>query len=279
MTIKTSNFYNSNKMAIVWVAIPRTGTNFLCSLLKHHPLITSYYEIFHQQKFYAGSHNHPEAIIQRINQKYATSFLNLEDRALIEWIHHHPDKLIDLLLGLNPEKYVSFKLFPNQLTPGAIKSTIINNQQVVKILVKRDLLATYISHEIAFKINKWDNFDTSQVRVTLSVEKFANWVDWAQQWYQLFEKNKAYSDQEYFVINYEDIHIYRSNTDKLAYIDRFLKTIGLDARTKYQLPNLDGFAMMQKQDSRQNIADKIINYQEFIEQVKERGLYQLAKQK
>ncbi len=257
---------------LVLISIPRTGTNFLCSLLNYHPLITSYYEIFHPKKFYSGYQNNPEGIIEQINQKYSVNFLNSEDIKLINWIHNNPTKLIDTLVNFNLKQYVSFKLFPDHLNCSTIESAIIKNRNMKKILVKRNLLATYFSHEIAIKTNKWNNFDTSEIRVSLSVEKFAKWVNWAEQWYDIFENNSSLEKKECFVINYEDIHAHKTNTDKLIYLDHFLKNIGLELDTEYQLPNLKYTKIMKKQDTRNNLKNKIINYQEFIEKAKDKGL-------
>lgn len=258
---------------IAWIAIPRTGTNFLCSLLHHHPLITSYYEIFHPQKFYTGLHNNAEIIIRHINQKYSVNFSDNEDIELIEWIHNEASKLINVLGDINSEKYVSFKLFPNHLKHQTIESAIINNKNIKKILVKRNLLAAYTSHEIALKTNKWNNFNTSEIRIFLSVEKFAKWVNWAEEWYRLFENNYSLGNKECFVINYEDIHAQKTNTDKLIYIDSFLRGIELEPAIEYQLPNINHISMTQKQDTRKNLEDKIINYQEFIKKAKDQGLF------
>ena len=94
-------------------------------------------------------------------------------------------------------------------------------------------------------------------------------MHWSKKWYQLFE-----GKQQCFIINYEDIHAYQTNTHKLIYIDCFLEAIGLKRREEYQIPNIDHIKMMKKQDTRTNLEDKIINYQDFIRQIKDKGLYE-----
>lgn len=256
---------------IVWIAIPRTGTNFLCSLVYHHPAIASYYEIFHPDQFYAGYKTNVGGIIDYINRKYALNFSTAEDPQLIQWIHNNPAELIDTLLYFNPERYISFKLFPEHLDREAVKSTIIENRNIRKILVKRDLLTAYISHEIALQTYKWDNFDTSDIKISISVEKFTRWLNWAEAWYELFEEYDYLDERECSTINYEDIHAHQTNRDKLAYIDRFLKNIGLEFQ-QYRLPSDDCIKIMQKQDKRKNLIEKIINYQDFRREIKDRGL-------
>ena len=257
---------------IVWIAIPRTGTNFLCSLMYHHPAITSYYEIFHPDKFYGGYQTNVPGIIDYINKKYAFNFSTDRDPQLIQWIHDHPAKLIDTLLYFNPENYISFKLFPAHLNREAIESTIIRNRTIRKVLVKRDLLAAYISHEIALKTNKWKDFDTSKAKISISVEKFIKWLNWAEAWYRLFEEHNYIDKRECSIINYEDIHAHQTNIDKLSYIDRFLRNIGIEFPQEYRLPSNDYIKIMSKQDKRKNIAEKIINYQDFLQEIRDRGL-------
>ncbi|BAU64181.1 hypothetical protein STA3757_15520 [Stanieria sp. NIES-3757] len=259
---------------LAWIAIPRTGTNFLCSLMYHHPLITSYYEIFHPQQFHAGYKSNTEGIIKYINQKYCFNFLNAEDTNLIQWIRNNPSELIDILVYFNPERHISFKLFPDHLDKKMIESAIIKNKNIKKILVKRDLLAAYISHEIALKTNRWNNFDTSQIQISLSVEKFEKWVNRAEQWYEFFESYHNIDKQGYFVINYEDIHAHKTNLDKLKYLDNFLKNIGIEFPKEYQLPSENYIKILKKQDTRANIEEKIINYKEFVQGIEDKSLSQ-----
>ncbi len=259
--------------AIVWIAIPRTGTNFLSALLKHHPRITSYYEIFHREKFYAGIHNRPEFIIKSLNQKYHVNFSDVEDLDLINWINQHPQDLLETLIELNPQHLISFKLFPDQLQNDAIERVIIQNDRIAKILVKRNLLDAYISHEIARKVGFWDNYDTSNIFLTLSIEKFIHWAKWAEEWYGLFENNLSSEVIDYSTINYEEIHQHKNNTDKLAYLDNFFNKIGIEFPSQYALPDLITINLQKKQDNRDCLADKITNYDEFIGELKKTAWY------
>jgi hypothetical protein len=276
---------NSNKhqfQAIAWIAIPRTGTNFLCALLKHHPAIIAYYEIFHSEKFYAGIHNQPELIIKNFNQKYNFSFVSYEDSALLDWIHNNPQDVLTTLIELNPQKLIIFKLFPDQLNLELLKKNIIDNDRIAKILVKRNLLDSYISHEIAQISGFWHNYDTSNICLTLSIEKFIDWAKWAKTWYDLFENKISQDTITNATIDYETIHQKKTNTDKLAYLDRIFHDIGIHFSIPYSLPNLENInleninSFPKRQDRRYNLADKITNYNEFIEELKKTDWYDLA---
>jgi hypothetical protein len=258
--------------AIAWIAIPRTGTNFLCSLLKHHPGIVSYYEIFHREKFFAGDHNQPEFIIENINKKYNSNFTDIDDANLVNWIQQQPQELLATLGELNPQRLISFKLFPDQLDRTTIEQSIIHNERIAKILVKRNLLDAYISHEIAQKVGLWNNYDTSNICLSLSVEKFIRWIEKAERWYGLFENPNDTQEINYVTLNYETIHQQATNTEKLAYLDRFFQEIGIEFPCEYSLPDLEKINwinLQKKQDNRTNLADKITNYEEFIAQLKQ----------
>ncbi|MEM9271949.1 MAG: sulfotransferase [Cyanobacteria bacterium P01_F01_bin.143] len=257
---------------VALIAVPRTGSNFLCHLLNHHPLITFYYEIFHPDKFYIGQENHHLKIIKYINHKYSLDFANLEDINLIKWIYNNPTQLLDILKKLTPKKYMGFKLFPDHLDLQTIETAIIKNRNIKKILIKRNLLDAYISHEIAIKTNKWNQLNTSGICISLSIENFAKWVDWAEQWYQFFENNSSLTKEKYFVLHYEDIHEHKTNTEKLIYLSNFLSDIGLGTSKKIHLPNVDDSSIIPRQDTREKISDKITNYQEFTEKAKDKGL-------
>ena len=257
---------------VALIAIPRTGSNFLCHLLNHHPLITFYYEIFHPDKFYIGQENHHLEIIKHINCKYSLDFANLEDINLIKWIHNNSSQLLDILEKLTPKKYMGFKLFPEHLALSTIETTIIKNRNIKKILVKRNLLDAYISHEIALKTNKWNRLNTSKICISLSIDNFAKWVDWAEQWYQFFENNSFLAEEKYFVLHYEDIHQYQTNTEKLIYLSNFLNDIGFEISKELTLPNVDDFSIIPRQDTREKISEKVTNYQEFTEKAQDKGL-------
>jgi hypothetical protein len=258
--------------AIAWIAIPRTGTNFLCTLLKHHPGIVSYYEIFHREKFFAGGHNQPKFIIENINKKSNSNFTDIDDINLVNWIQDRPQELLATLGELNPQRLISFKLFPDQLDQGTIEESIIHNDRIAKILVKRNLLDTYISHEIAREVGLWDNYDTSNVCLSLSIEKFIRWIEQAEKWYGLFENRSDTQEINYATLDYETIHQQTTNTEKLAYLDRFFQEIGIEFPCEYSLPDLEKINwinLQKKQDNRTNLADKITNYEEFIAQLKQ----------
>ena len=82
-----------------------------------------------------------------------------------------------------------------------------------------------------------------------------------------------YADKrECLIINYEDIHRHQTNVAKLCYLDRFLQKIGLEFPQAYQFPPEEQIKIMGKQDCRTNFAEKIINHQDFCQQVQDKGL-------
>jgi len=254
------------------ISMPRTGTNFLCSLLNHHPAITSHFEVFSHDKFHSGAHNNPERIIEYINQTYSCGFVDSDDINLITWIHSNPSKLIEALVRFKQRRHISFKLFPNQLEDSVVTTAIAKNTCITKVIIKRNLLDSFISLEIVRKTKQWDNFDTSNVSVSLSVNKFNQWVKRANEWYALFENEGNRTNGGPIAINYEDIHAHENNLEKLKYINRFLSAAGLDVSEEDLVSIRNDIGAIRKQDSRVDLAEKISNYRQFVKKAERKGL-------
>ena len=148
----------------------------------------------------------------------------------------------------------------------------IARSNTLKILIKRNLLSTYISHQIALKTDRWNNFDTSEIKISISLDRLEKWLEEVEEWYRLFETYNDRGEAEFHVLYYEDIHAHQTNIDKLKYLDRFFKSIGIESDREYQLPESDTIKIMSKQDKRSKLADKITNYQEIVRGIKDKGL-------
>ena len=258
--------------SVAWISLPRTGTNYLCELLQNHHRIESHYEIFHKHKFYAMNR---QTVVNLINRKHSTSFSNYRDPNLIKWIHSNPYELLKILKEISRGNYFSFKIFPGQLKQSLVRETIINDSSIKKILVKRNLLDVYVSRGIAMELKKWGHTDTSKMKLEINFDEFLKWFNWVNQWYRLFEDGLTSVGQNFSVITYRSLHSRESDKDKFIYLINFLRTVGINLELQSIVDNVRNDIPYKKQDRRSNIADKILNYQEFEKKTHNAGLEHL----
>lgn len=252
--------------SVVWISLPRTGTNYLCKLLQNHHRIESHYEIFHKHNFYAKVENRTK-IVNFINKQYSKKFSNYQDPNLIRWIHENPHSLLETLKKNSLKKYFSFKIFPGQLNQNLVTKTIINDNSIKKILVKRNLLDVYVSRGIAMNLKKWGHVDTSKMKLEIDFDDFFKWYNWANRWYQLFEDGLTCTGQNFSVITYRGLHSQKSDKDRFIYLINFLRTVGINLELQEVVDNMQTSMPYKKQDLRSNISDKIFNYQEFEKKI------------
>ena len=258
--------------SVAWISLPRTGTNYLCELLHNHHRIESHYEIFHKHKFYARNR---QTVVNLINIKHSKTFSNYRDPNLIKWIHSNPYELLEILKEISQRNYFSFKIFPGQLNQNLVRETIINDSSIKKILVKRNLLDVYVSRGIALKLERWGHTDTSKIKLEIDFDEFIKWFNWVNQWYRLFEDGLTSVGQNFSVITYRGLHSQESDKDKFIYLINFLRTVGINLELQSIVDNMQNDVTYKKQDRRSNIADKILNYQEFEQKTHNAGLEHL----
>ncbi len=120
----------------VIVASQRTGSNMLVSVLRTHPEIACYGELFRKnRKQFTGS----VKVFEDIDKRFQVE----------EYRHKNWQQLLDAVVCVSNEaKFVGFKLMVNQ-HPAARKA-LISDQAYKKILLEREnVLAVYSSDKIA----------------------------------------------------------------------------------------------------------------------------------
>lgn len=258
--------------SIAWIALPRTGTNYLCELLENHHRIESHYEVFHKHKLYVKNR---KKVVTLINKKNSTAFTNYKDPNLIKWVHKNPQYLLKILKEMSCTNYFSFKIFPGQLNQKLVRETIINDRSIKKILVKRNLLDVYVSRGLALKLEKWGHTDTSAMKLEIDFDEFMKWLNWVNQWYQSFEDGLTSLEQNFSVITYKGLHSQETDKDKFVYLINFLRTVNINLELKEITANMQNNILIKKQDLRANIADKVVNYVAFEQKIYQAGLEHL----
>lgn len=237
------------------VAIPRTGTNYLCSLLNQHPDIDSRLEIFHNKKPYSINNNEIDAFIRELNIKRKTD--SIEE--VVKIIGENPMKLTNYLLKNSKKNILSYKIFPWQLNFNMLKKDIICDKDTVFLFCKRKTIDSYISKEKALITSEYNNVNTTNIKININFEDYKIWYVRMQRWYKYMEETIKNNNQKITTILYEDF--IKCNDDiNLKYILNYLEK--LDIELKEIDSNVS--SCQKKQDNNNDYTKKVLNWNDFF---------------
>lgn len=258
---------------IAILANPRTGTNYLCDLIDRFDEVDSLYEIYSKDAVYIGKNKHLRRdIIDYINREYNLKINGCSDPSFVDFASRNPQTLLEIIAKKSKCQYVSFKVFNYHLSREKWKKLILQNKQIIKIIVKRNLLDAYVSERIAFDINRWTMSDTSKVRIEFDENHFVKWLSIQNKYYNFLETELAKSNQIINKLKYETLHSYQNNKEKFQYLFNFFRSLGLDI----DLNNLSNKnlseKLREKQDKRRSILEKVSNPEVLLDTLKNNDL-------
>ena len=229
---------------ILIAAHARSGSTFLCRLLKEMPEFQVYLEIFHF---------HLSVIQQHLHGDYETlkdqlGLSNDESSARTEIVCRCRDYL-QLLSDMYPEKHLVFKIFPKHLPHHRLKE-VISGSDVI-IILRRNLLHSYISNVISHQTNKWEQFDTSNHKITFNERDFMNHVRSVVSFnHEVLQIARGIGKNPH-IIDYESI----ANSEfPPSFINRYMSEILAESLTCGS-----GFLIKRKQDRRALATEKVKN--------------------
>ena len=257
---------------IAILAIPRTGTNYLCDLISKFNEIDSLYEIFHKDAVYLGNNQQlRQSIIEQIEREYNLEIDNFRDAAFVDFVSNNARTFLDIIASKSQQKYVSFKIFSNHLKREKLRDLIIKDSQINKIVVKRNLLDVYLSGKIAQQTNKWGKADTSRFKLEFDDNDFMKWFTNQNKYYDFIETELTKSGEKINILQYETIHSHPNNQEKFHYLFDFFESAGLQLDPS----NLSNIAqkdldrnVRKKQDKRNSTLDKLSNPNTLVDALK-----------
>lgn len=239
------------------IAHARTGSTFICQQLGDLADARVYFELFHndleQTRRFLGENADP--VWDRFQPLAAG---NLRD-----YLADHP---LDLLNFLSERTYPDeqiFKLFPNHLNPDNVRAVLEHSSGV--LMLHRNLLHSFLSHEIAMQTQKWVNDNTSDHKVAFDTKRFTGYIRFITGFYARVETILNQAGIAHTDILYEDVltHPERIET-KLA-----LALAGVGATLRTQRPDT---AKLRRQDSRPLASEKVSNPDELLDFLARLGL-------
>lgn len=246
---------------------PRSGSNFLCTMLNNHPDILCHQEIFNPQKiFYAK--NFP-SLYSDASKELETSykedfFLGKAGLASKTERDLNPERFLANIWQHNYEaQAVGFNLFPTH-TPNMAKS-LIRDQEVKKILlIRKNKIRCYVSRAIARKTNKWSNFsdgspqkDNSNItQVYVNPQRLLSWSEKYNKYFNNLRQELIDLNQPFVEVTYEDLIGFANESIKI----KLLEFIGVSVQVEALKP------LTQKQNTHKT-CDLVSNYDELKKQL------------
>ncbi len=234
---------------------PRTGSNFLCSMLNQHPEILCHHELFNPERIYYAK-NFQELFDLGETFTRADLIRGKAGLATIPERDWFPEKfMVQIWKTHFFAKAVGFNLFPTHIPNAA--SSLVRDSEIKKILlIRKNTLKTYVSLLLARNTATWDlyastNQQSSDKKIVVNVKRFLRWRSQYEQYFQNLEQKCTTQKQSYLRVYYEDLSGHQGETVK----SELLQFIGVSVQPEYLKPT------SKKQNSRE-LKDLIANFDE-----------------
>lgn len=249
-------------------SIPRTGTNFLAATLCRRADLAVFGEIFHPQEAYGLGAEYVNALAKSAGQR----FREAGDPALVSFIRANPIASINCIAEVaakQGKRALYFKVFPFhwENVPRVI-SELASWKGFCPVILRRKTIDVYISNEKAAAVGRYRDVNTSDLLIRLDANKFAEWALIHRAWYQNITDHLKFNSCKPLYATYED----DINMSLSALLLHWKELLSLG-----EVPDFLPIPVIRRpvpfrQDTRIT-SEKVCNYQEFENQVKEMGLW------
>lgn len=227
----------------------RSGSTYLCNTLSLFDNLKVYLELFHYdlrsiESYLGAERKEVKALIESLA---GHSPLRSD---YIAWA----DEYISYLREKHHQFNVAFKVFPGHLPLDQLR--ILLDKSLVVILLRRNLLHSYISTAIANRLKIYSRFDTSNEFIVFSKNEFIAHVRDIHLYYRYIDNFATNNNIPLVYIDYEDVCM---SADPCDFIKNKLQSAIGDLRQSTQAVTL-----IEKQDRRLIASDKVINKDEMI---------------
>lgn len=209
-----------------------------------------------------------------LRQFSGIDFETTRDPRLAAFAQEQPAAWLDALgrtATFEGKRFMSFRLFDRQLPLETIRNELMPRHGLRIVLVMRKQIDAYVSWRKAVELGKWQDVDTTGMRIELDPDHFTRWLDEQQRWYEMW---RDYLGRHFLpapIVRYElDI-----DQPPERIIRRFAATaaqVGVTLRA----PAAIGNKGLVKQDKATNVFDKVSNWGQFSREIFSRGLERRA---
>ncbi|MGD8817664.1 MAG: hypothetical protein PVJ51_10790 [Acidobacteriota bacterium] len=176
-------------------AAPRTGSNYLCTLLNCHPEILCHHELFNPRGiFYALDHRDGSIDLGNVADR---------DRRPLEFLH-------DVWLAAAGSTCTGFKMTRDQ--DEIVIRHLLDDAAVRKIVLRRgNRLKTFVSQLIAEQTDRWEAYDRTELpddvdKVRVDVASLEAHVARNERFYEGILRPLRARRQRFIEVMYEELH-------------------------------------------------------------------------
>lgn len=254
---------------IITIAVPRSGTNFMCECIADFPGVLGLFEIFNPRGVFGAKNS---GLLGALNEQLGTGYKEVSDTGLVELFRSRPLVAVEHLRRATAARgfsYVSYKVFPSQIDDDELSELLSNRSCRVLVLTRRRL-DVYISYVKARELDVWKGTSTADLRPEIDVDDFLRWCKRSDSWY---EDAKALLDKHgtpYAILRYEDdVNLPKEHVVEL--VGRTLTDLGIDVGPLPSKP-----VRFRRQDKRVGPFKKIANGEALRAQLRARKKYNYA---
>lgn len=260
--MKEGKILKKETKIFIFIAIGRTGSNYLFSLLDNCLPFFNSYELFNNECIYALNKDLYEYM------KYSNNnYKDICDKQLVDDVHASPELLIDFFKNKidksEQESFFSFKIFPEHLKFDKVKKILLRDDVKVFFL-KRSPIDSYISELKARKSGKWKNHNHTNIKFNLYFNQYQEWYITREKWYKDIKNILTEYNKDVSTLYYENFTKYNDHKN----LNHILSNLFKNDIDTYNLNNISIKNTMKKQDQNTKAEERVENWDEFYSIVK-----------
>jgi hypothetical protein len=226
----------------VVIASPRTGSNYLCSLLDSHPDVICHHELFNPKGIhYALGWRDDPIDLGSVAERDA------DPGAFVRrvWAHDRGHHSVGFKLGIGHPPAA----FEEVYSDGGVRRIVLSRRNRVK---------AYVSEQIAATEGRWTHYDTNPadvvpLRVRVDAGALLEWTNAIDVYYDEVRSRVVDGVTKVMEVDYEDLFSTDTEESVLRFLNLFPAPEGLSARTLKR--NSD------------NLRDVVENYDELVDRL------------
>ena len=169
------------------------------------------------------------------------------------------------------KEFLFFKIFRTHLSKSPLYEYILKNQDVSKLVLRRNSLHTFISWKKAESLASWSHVDTTGIEIELDLEEFSDFFSASTTWFDGIAQEMQRQNSDLPELHYED-YARLPAWQQLQYVAEKLHSCGIEI----QLPKSGKFAIsLTIQDRSQSMEQKISNFESVRRDLAARNLAHL----
>jgi len=237
---------------IAMLSEPRSGSSVIIQLLHCCPNVEVIDEPFHPKRVVLESHLAPR--VQEQLKKHSGQSV-CSPAEISKTAHSQTTLYLRAIADSSDKEFLFFKIFRTHLSKSPLYEYILRNPNVSKLVLRRNSLHTFISWKKAESLANWSHVDTTDMKIELDLEQFANFFSASTTWFDGIAQEMQRQNADLPELHYED-YARLPAWQQLQYVAEKLHSCGIEI----QLPEPDKLAIsLTIQDRSQSIEQKISN--------------------